>query len=514
LLSAASPIVFNGVSRNADATLGQPFLPGAKGAVALTAGAGPSAAVLDVVGWTDDAASPSLAPRPIAAPAALASDEQYVRLASPAGIEIGIGRAYNSGDNGYDFEKRPHPMNPARVTPHNTASATELPIAGRPAEGAVVSIPDGLSAVTRVALTGAPPRAAFTLQNVVAGRYTVLVASGNAAAEITGVVVEDGGTTDLPNAATSPSWPLDSLGNGVRAVLLERINTKGFVAGRVVDINGAVVPGIRVDAGAVTPVDSSGRYMIPVEVDSREADFIKVVANPLTGVWDRDYNSPEQLVALRRGQVTSGIDFQLIPAGTVEGRVTRGGGNPLPGIAVVIKNKNGVVMGQAVSDAGGWIRFINLPEDTDYKAAPVLEDGEMASPSARTFNVRAGRNVDDVDFAIANALGVMAGAVTVQGEPLETGAMILATRENLTGPAFAPPALGQGAGAADGSYYTTVTDKNGAFQLRAPDGAGYNVYAYYQPRVRGASRPPTSAREYRSVRVTAGQTTPGVNFAW
>lgn len=153
-------------------------------------------------------------------------------------------------------------------------------------------------------------------------------------------------------------------------------------------------------------------------------------------------------VEIQAGEVTSGIDFTLLPSGRITGRVTAvAGEQPLNGIEVRILDPSGNVVATAFTDtAGNYTNRSGLPTGryfaitsnvvgfVDEIYANVLCTGFCSSPEAIRRGTRiaviAGEETSGIDFALERS-GVISGRVTEAAteNPLPGGNVIILSVE-------------------------------------------------------------------------------------
>lgn len=457
--------------------------------------------VLDTIGWSGDGfqapGSQSYETAPYPQNVGLQRNELYARFASTAGINGSVGPAYDSNKNSVEWYG-----GTMWTPPRNTASAI-LPIyAGTPAIGAAVTCNDGLSASVSAASTGSPPLAKFSLTNVATGTWTVFLASGTKAHEMTNVTVSASGTLWVPNAATTPAWPFVDHYD----VFLSTVNEEGYISGTVKNSLGAAIsPAIVVSNGSrsTTASTTTGIYMF------------KSLPGPYT-VWANPNNSNSSYVSdsvasvvVTAGQVTSNINFTLAQAGQIKGFVTRDGINPLPGVAMTATNAAGFVESTQVSGSDGRFTMANVSTGA-FVVEPVLNSGESASPASANVTVGVGTSVWSATYTIRGAMGGVRGSVTKGGSPIKTGVMVVVTTTTISG---APPTLSV-ASLTGVPYYAGASNEDGSYSLevRGSTSTSYRVYAYYH--VLSGSSWSVYSGVAAGVWVTPGVTTTTVNFSW
>ena len=200
----------------------------------------------------------------------------------------------------------------------------------------------------------------------------------------------------------------------------------GTISGRVTSEYGDPLAGLWVDAceydnqsycgGAETDDDGyysillpPGEYWVQVWV---EQDWIGQVydVDPQDGVPDR--------VAVIVGEDTAGIDFELLAAGTISGRVTSEYGDPLAGLWVdACEYDNQSYCGSAETDDDGYYSILLPPgeywvqifPETDW-IGKVYDVGPQDGEPDRVA-VIVGEDTAGIDFELL-AAGVISGTVT------------------------------------------------------------------------------------------------------
>lgn len=453
---------------------------------------------IDLVGWSQNPRQPDeYETAPINQNTGLESEEQYVRRSSTGGITSGWGRAYDSNNNDVDFVVSSSILYP----PHNSFD-TETVVSGTPAYGAYVSATDGLSGVVTASSVGSPPVAEFILTTVATGTWSVIISSGSYLLEVSSVVVTENSVTSIPNSVTTPTWPA----NGRYASILYEATTGGYISGWVKDALGSPIsPSITVKASgnSAQANTSNGTYLL-----SMTTGTYVVEANPNNS--NGSYISiSSQNVQVQLGRVSSDVNFVLSQGGRIRGFVTRDGINALPGVAVAAYNSNDVVMDQEVSGSDGYFTLVNLSTG-DYTVEPVLGSGEASSPSTDSVTVTAGNTVSVTTFTVTGAFGSVRGSVTISGEPIRTGVLVICSTMSMSSgpPTLSVTTLNSAAIYIANSY----EDGTYAMDVRGSTAATYNLYAYYSTFT--GNNPVISTRTASNITVTAGQTTSGVNFAW
>lgn len=197
----------------------------------------------------------------------------------------------------------------------------------------------------------------------------------------------------------------------------------GGVEGRVT--NAQTGEGIAGTALRLSPSLTPGPAPVAVYVTTSQADgsfrFGPVAAGNYLlfathqGFSGSDATQPRQAIAVADGQQVTGVAVQLIPQGTISGRVLDEAGNPVPGRvqAFVAYVWRGTIRLRQASSAdanetGGYVvknvtpgKYFLVAEPDDEPANPSAEQSEF--PFVRTFYPKA------LDFETATSLEIAAG---------------------------------------------------------------------------------------------------------
>ncbi|HAM35284.1 MAG TPA: hypothetical protein DEB40_11535 [Elusimicrobia bacterium] len=431
---------------------------------------------VDTVGWSHGGISPPNCGTFIDLNAfgGLHWGSQLVRVSSPAASDHDIdayGRAYDSGENTKDFI---YPSIAGHDTillpPYSATSSTKPPISGKPAIAAYIDANDPLSGSTQTYIAYIDsgslslPYAAFRLNGVSTGVWTVEIASSSWFREITGATVTARGLTFVPNSTTTPSWTVaDHVG-----VSLDSSSLNGFVSGTVTNISGRPIPAITVKIGSTPKTTGpNGTYFTSVS-----SGPVSVVANP--GNADPAYMQAIAMPTVETGQITL-QDFTLSQGGVVRGFVTAGT-TPLPNI-VVTANIGGNQYGAGTSGATGMFNIKNLSTGT-FTIRPALEIGQDSTPDSRTAIVTSANTIDIGTFTISGAFGVITGRVnsSVDGSNITTGALIVAATSDPPNPPWS--VCGSSAPALT-PFYTASSRADGTYVMSVRGGTSYYLRIYY-----------------------------------
>lgn len=378
------------------------------------------------------------------------------------------------------------------------AASTQTVIGGVPAYGALVTANDIIGGSTnayRDYVTNdfgqSQPFARFELRGVSTGTWTVLVATSQFYAEISGVVVPNLSGVAIPNSVTSPA----EAGSGVHVVRTTQPAVGGYVTGLVRNSAGSALSGISILAGGhPVTTGSNGRYFAAVATGS-----ISVVIN--ANYANASYQEYVQLVDLDVGELLT-VSADLSQRGVVMGYVTSDGNSVLPNIQVTA-SRSGQQFGASTSDSSGNFYFRNLSTGT-YQIEPTLDPLEIWSPSSFTAVAVAGQSVHVGTFVITGAQGRVGGTVTLNGELVTTGALILISTATL---AASPPAIVASSAAAQTVIYSGSSKADGTYEIevRGSTTTSYRLSVYI-PTISGVGVT-TSTKAYSGVVVTSTGTT-------
>lgn len=470
---------------------------GGEGAGALELYRDDDGKILDQVGWdrnSEAKAAPFYETDGYNQGIGLQRDELYIRRTSTAGVDAAYGPAYDSNNNNTDV----YGYQPIAVAPSNAYHAVKSVLAGTPAVGAVVTCSDGISGVAEAEAAGSPPAAAFTLVDVATGTWSVIITSAGCSLETSSVAIAAAGDVyHFPSSTTFLTQAMDV----------------GLITGTILNAAAAAIsPAIVVTPGAMgTPVNAStvnGRYTLRVM-----PGVVDVTANPVSGGTALYITQSSNTIPVAAGEVHAGVDFVLYQGSRVSGFVTRDGINPLPGVAVGIFDSNGVARDQQVSGLDGRFTSVNVSTGF-YTVMPQVGSHEAASPESVVETLDTpGETVFASTFTISGAMGYLTGSVSLGGQPIKTGVLLVVTTATLTGTPPAPPTLST-ATLSGTPYYVVSSLENGTYtaEVRGSTTTAYKVYAYY-PTPSGLVASVVSSATV-NVLVTPGQTTTGVNFAW
>ncbi len=473
--------------------------PGNSGTIYLTDGPG---SLIDAVGWTNGGSTPNPSycnGTCIPQSGGLPAGQEIVRASSPSFVNTFFGPAYNSENNSIDFAYQgstnpPLSISGIPVSPENSQFPPALVISGVPAAGAVITSNDGLSSSTEAVLSGSPPVAAFSLLNVATGTWSVVMTSASYETENDTVTV----------AASNSIYVFPST-----ASILNQTTNSGFIAGLVTDANGnpiSVPTAIEVSAGGsnATANTATGRYLLRVS-----SGITDVTANPAS--LNSNYVSmSSNAITVYPGQIESGINFTLTQGGRLSGWVTRDGINGLEGISMSAIDSNGNTQDQEVTDATGHFQTINLATGA-YTVRIPLDSTEVSNPNVVSASVLSGQTIFVGTFTITGAMGTLSGNVTLSGNPISTGVLIVVTTDTLPG---GPPVISS-ASLTGISYYSASSNENGTFsvQVRQSTFPAYNIYGYY-PEISPTGGINIVQKSLSNVPILEGQTVSGQNLSW
>lgn len=288
----------------------------------------------------------------------------------------------------------------------------------------------------------------------------------------------------------------------------------GTISGRVTrDGTGAAVAGVIVtafgessDIFSFDRTDAGGFYRIT----GIPADTFLVAADIYLGTEDNDYigelydntNNPASatLVGVAEGADTPNINFALAVGGSISGRVTADvGGAGIAFVSIYVRPVGGSSITFGVTDGTGHYRVRGLAAGNyTVEASPFdnflseFYNNQESSVTANPVAVTGGSETANIDLSLATG-GRVTGTVTDAGssQPLRDLLVIASRRsDNLTNTAFT---------GADGSY--------------AVEGLPTGEYVVSVPEIGKWWNNRTNSDDADGVNVTAGTTTPNINFS-
>lgn len=440
--------------------------------------------------------------------------DQLVRRSKGGALDLSYGQTYETDVNSTDlsdalgsgYDNVPYP-------PRNRAYGVRTIVGGTPAYGAVVSANDGLSSPVQAASDGfSPPSAKFTLINVATGTWIVNLTSGTLFNSIASVDVLTNGVTRriagtaATGDATNPVGPCD-LVDTCNVVQLSSTINSGFLSGRVRDVALTNLSGIVVRASGITATTASdGTYLLTLDTGTHTVE-----ANP---AGETGYNATYISVSSAGwnttvGVVVTGVDFILSQGGSVRGRVTNNGTDPLSGVPVTASRDN-VELGFASTDSNGYFDITGISTGT-YDIIPQIDTGETVTPS-KTVSIPDGTGATTVwsaTFTLSGSPGTITGTVKKSGVSIQTGVLLVATTGTITSD---PPANNSTVRSGGLIYYTVSSQSDGTYDLEVRGSAGtYNIYAWYTTITETGAV--TTTRKNATTTVSAGATST-VNFTW
>ncbi|HNW44970.1 MAG TPA: carboxypeptidase-like regulatory domain-containing protein [Elusimicrobiales bacterium] len=454
---------------------------------------------IEKVGWNKTShPAPFYEGQAIQQTVGLSRNELYARLTSTAdyagGVNGSFGPAYDTNYNSADFYDYTGGI---PFAPHSTNSGVKTVISGTPAEGAVVTCTDGLSSSAEAALvlpnspSHAQSYAYFSLVNVATGSWSVLITSGvYSLAQTTVTIAASGSAYIFPAAAT----------------FLTQTVTTGLVSGRVLNALGTPLQGIIVSPAGAPPTttDANGRYRLVLD-----AGVTNITANPMPGGSSSYVTASSNTVPVPAGGVHSGVDFVLYQGGRVKGFVTRDGVNGLPNIAVAVLDYNGVARDQMVTGIDG--RFTSVIISTGYYTVQLaLDTLESSVPQVSTVSVAMGVTQFSSTFTVYGAMGSVTGSVTLGGQIIKSGVLVVVTTATLSGTPPVPPDLSSDT-LTGTPFYLGSSMENGTYNIEVRAAPNYNVYGYYV--VTGSTGSIIYPVSATGVTVVAGSAT-WRNFSW
>jgi hypothetical protein len=301
----------------------------------------------------------------------------------------------------------------------------------------------------------------------------------------------------LSGTAAGVDFTLSAAAGGIGGTVRDQSGNPVPFAQVVIDlVNGDFVMGV--SAGPTGMYDTGltlapGPYIVRAGPQFGTGGFGTVffVAGPAPEVVDFRSGSPVTVVT---GATTGGVDLVLPPGGGISGRVTNAAGQPVAGAQVsVFDFASGTFITSVTTDASGN-----------------FDTGLVLAPGAYRVEVRAGGFV----FGSIGFIGVVGGQTSpgtdVQLQPAGSISGRVTQADGVTPIAGAEV---QTSPAGPGTFATAFTDANGDYTV---DGLAPGTYQVQALAANFATRLFDGALDRATatlVPVTAGATTPGVNFA-
>lgn len=517
LIASATSFVTWGSWVTADAYYASDIIKKNKaGAIQVTSSIG---TILDGVGWSKD--QPDFAGDPTGnAPwsegtavfmqGGLREGNQIVRMSSACALNTSYGRAYDGNNNATDFfySTSAAASDYFNYAPYNT-STSRSNISGVPAVGGYAAANDGQSSAANLA-TGyntmsepnaqSCPYASFSIPKVATGTWTVQVSTGQYSQTISNVVVAQGATTFVLNAATTPPDP-----TGLFYAPIASATTNGYVYGTVTSGTGGALSGITVSAGGQSsPTNSSGVYFLATSTGT-----VTATANP--NQQNPAYISQAASVVLQTG-IAIEQNFVLSAGGVIRGYVTTGL-SPLAGTVITATNNTGGAYGSAATDSTGNFYIRNLATGT-YSVAPSLDSGQAASPTSfPTVALPSGGSVFAGTFTVTGAFATIKGNVTNAGSAITTGILLIASSGTINSP---PNAVDASVSASGQLYYTGTSQTDGTYSLlvRGSTNYTYSVRAFYPVVNINTGAASYTSKTRSGLSVAPGATLSAQDFTW
>lgn len=436
----------------------------------------------------------------------LESGKLIFRRSSPTFWNYNKGAAYDSNNNSKDFFGPSPPAGGVwgvTYSPMGT-TFTYAPISGTPAPGVIISSNDGLSATTTSYATTVSgfSVAYFDLPGVATGTWTVAAALNNHYQEVSNVVIAENQYTGIPNAGTTPPWPM----NNFNYLVLSSAAVYGYVSGQVT-AGGSGVSGITVSAGITsTTSGGNGRYYLGLTPES-----YYITANPGNANANYTQTTTTYPVVVNLGQITSGVNLVISQGGAISGNV-KVGSDPIPDVTVRALDGAAQEKGTVVTDASGNYLIEGLSVNGNpYTVAPVLDANETPSPPSISLNVVQGITQPGNDFLISYAFGKISGTVKENSKLIYTGVLLVATTAAI---ASDPPNTDYSLRSGPVVYYNTDSQSDGTYQLNVRANSGgttYNVYAWFTKP--SGTNGTTTTRRSGTVTVNPGGTAT-LDFNW
>ena len=443
LIATASPTI-NGVIPNAlFSAPASPFSSVANGGVAVQNVFG---VVLDSVGWTSGGAGPSNAVETQGVAVLggnFGTGGILTRNAVAAGLSLGTGNSIDTNNNSADV------MFYASVAagyPRNSVSAVAPVKYGIPANGAGIAASDGYSASATASSTG----------------YYLLSAVSTGTWSLNGFWTTYSSHTSENNSVNTGATTHTDL------LLEANFVNLGGVSGQILRADTLTpLSGITVKAGNVSTLsDSLGNYLVSVA-----SGTWPVIANEtFTNVG---YNSIKTTVTVATGNLSTDVNFNLVPSGELTGQITTNGSSPYPNVPVHALSQD-LEVATDITDNSGNYELYGVPVGA-AAIAPIIDPQSQASnPTSLNVTVTqatlAGNN-----FTVTSGAGLISGTVTANNVPILTGALVVASTGAMPSPMLVNNAFCTGSTV----LFETISDSAGNYSLGVSKGATYTVYGYY-----------------------------------
>ncbi|MEK7475635.1 MAG: carboxypeptidase-like regulatory domain-containing protein [Candidatus Coatesbacteria bacterium] len=254
--------------------------------------------------------------------------------------------------------------------------------------------------------------------------------------------------------------------------------TSGLGATLTVDANGvATFTGV--------PPESSQNLVVRawMTVTGYSTDEYPVPVNLVSG---QNYDLDENNGSTYSAEPPAGARHTLVLLQTsaISGTIWKGGGLPFPHAVVRISSAKSEWTTIVTADDSGRFKYGVVPVATDaYTVAPVVGADYSSTPGSRSVYVaakgteyRIDNSKAPMDFVVLSINGMLRGTVSYGGEPLRTGAVVVACSSPFVDPfpsSLPSPALA-------GHYtYSTVTLTDGTYAMRVVAGlVDYYIYAF------------------------------------
>ncbi|MCP3914520.1 MAG: carboxypeptidase regulatory-like domain-containing protein [bacterium] len=252
---------------------------------------------------------------------------------------------------------------------------------------------------------------------------------------------------------------------------------RGSIDGRVVDEVGQGLRELRIVLAAEK--DTSDTTDTTESAEEGAFAFASVPAGPVTLRVSNGFVSAEAELVLEPGEALEGYELRLEGGGTVQGVVLDAGGQPVPGVDVLV-TEGAEIPGKSKTDEAGAFRIGPIPPGT-YQVATVLKEDAGSSVFdqliSETVTVARGEVIDLVLQPKQAAPIRVVGTVTLAGEPLDD-CTVYAFRE-------------------DESLLEAVrmgrTDEEGAYELTLGGGPGPYLFLF-EPKQNKSNRPTAPQR--------------------
>ncbi|MEZ5230881.1 MAG: carboxypeptidase regulatory-like domain-containing protein, partial [Acidimicrobiales bacterium] len=232
-----------------------------------------------------------------------------------------------------------------------------------------------------------------------------------------------------PSARFAPSTQIVTVPAGESVTTLDVQLAHGYtLSGRVSGPNGEVAPdltvqlldgdGAIIDTASTSSVGTYAIYGVPTG-----SYVIRVIDDRPSPTWGESYLDDGAAVVV--SGATSGLDIELVPAGTISGRVTNELGASMVNAEVTaVRHDSGLAVAVAMTDSGGNYTLSGLGSasydirfDGDAVGAEWYDDA-LDRAGALAVVVPAGGSITNIDASVGPETEVSGTVTDVNGDPV------------------------------------------------------------------------------------------------